>query len=134
MWFELSLVDRGLVHAESFVLALRHQLSKRPPFGRMAVAAGMMTSDQLLRVLKRQVETQQPIGETAIQMGFMDNGQLAEVLLKQSNEAGTLLEALIDLGLVDQETAFRERRRFLSEAADVSGTYLSPRDLEPLPR
>ena len=134
MWFELNLVDRGLVNTEAFVLALRHQLSKRPPFGRMAVAADMMTSDQLLRVLKRQVETQQPIGETALQMGFIDKGQLAELLLKQSKEAGTVLESLIDLGLLDEETAFRERRRYLSEAADVSGTYLSPRDLEPLPR
>ena len=131
MWFELSLVERGIVSSDDFVMALRQQLVARPPFGRIAISEGYLTVPQLFDVLKRQAETQEPVGEAAAALGYLTISQLAEILMKQSALAGTLSESLLATGVVDEPTLARERRRFLSENMDVSGVYLSARDREP---
>ena len=130
MWFELSLVDRCVISAEDFILGLKHQLKKRPPFGRMAIAEGLLTVPQLFDVLKRQADSQEPVGEAAISLGYITPSQLADVLMKQSLRSGSLTDALIEVGVLDEATVALERRRFLSENIDISGVYVSTRDRE----
>ena len=131
MWFEINLVERGVITADDFIFGLKHQLGKRPPFGRMAIEAGYLTIAQLFEVLKRQADAHEPIGEAAIALGFITPSQLAELLMKQSSTGGTLAESLIEVGILDEATVNRERRRFLSETVVVSGVYVSARDPNP---
>ena len=132
MWFELSLIERGVISSDDFVMALRQQLVSRPPFGRIAIAEGYLTVPQLFDVLKRQADTQEPVGEAAVALGYITVSQLAEILMKQSAMAGTLSDLLLETGVIDGPTLMRERRRFLSENMDVSGVYVSARDREPV--
>ena len=132
MWFELGLVERGVISADDFVLALRQQLVQRPPFGRIAIAEGYLTVPQLFDVLTRQADTQEPVGEAAVALGYITISQLAEILMKQSAMAGSLSDSLLATGVVDDGTLSRERRRFLSENMDISGVYMSAREREPV--
>lgn len=131
MWFENKLAECGLISGDDVISGLKHQLGKRPPFGRTAIEPGFLTKAQLFEVLERQAEAQKWIGEAAISLGFIAPRQRAELWEKQSSIGGTLAESLIEAGILDEATMARQRRRYLSDTVVVSGIYVSARDSIP---
>lgn len=126
MWFEISLVRRGLIEAEDLVAGLEMQLRSRPPIGRLAIERGKLSISQLFDVLKKSAGTNEPLGKTAIDLGFITKQDLADLLLLQGDRTLTLSDALVAVGAIDQSVIESEKVRFRRESTDSSDVSFIP--------
>jgi hypothetical protein len=128
MWFELNLIQKGLVTVEQMLAAVKRQQTGRIPLGRLAIEHGEMTMAQVFEVLEEQADNPKSFGQLAIAMNFLDEDELGHLLLIQSMQEQPLGDILVEMGCLSREQLEFEssslRRTLTSrfETCDVEAT------------
>lgn len=109
------LIARGVIDAETAVLALDEQRRRTTPIGRMALLKGYLTMKQVFQVLHIQTDTGLRFGEQAIALGYLNETQLLELLTEQRQNKPGVGEILFELGLARKGDLQKSRREFVRE-------------------
>ncbi len=115
MWFELSLVKKGLIEATEFVAALDRHFDSRPVIGQLALEKQLLTIGQIFEILNVQASENESFGEIAAELGYLTRKDLAELLILQNDRSVSLRDCLVAMEAIDKETLDRELAKFRRE-------------------
>lgn len=109
------LVDQEVITAEQFVDAIREQLTRKPPIGRLALREKKLSIKQLFDVLTEQSNSALPFGEIAVQRQMIARPALAELLFLQSQLAPDVGSILVEQGILTAAELTRHQRDYQSQ-------------------
>jgi hypothetical protein len=112
MWFELYLLQEGLVGLSDLLEAVKLQQLRRTPLGQLALRARKMSMAQVLAVLRVQADTTKSFGSIAMEMGFLAEQDLALLLMRQTDQTPRTCDILVEMGKITRECLDKERRNF----------------------
>ena len=109
------LVDQGAITATQLVDAIRDQLDRKPPIGRLALRQKRLSIKQLFEVMTEQSQSALPFGEIAVQRDFIARPALAELLFLQTQMAPDLGSILVDQGVLTASELANHQRNYQAQ-------------------
>lgn len=132
--FGKYLVEKGVIGADDYQMAIKKQLDVRVKLGTIAVAEGLLTEEQVETLNKLQMQFDKRFGDLAVEKEYLTQEQVELLLKKQGNPYMQFLEVLLEQGRVNvsqmdaQLSAFQKEKGF----SDADMTALKNDDFDAL--
>ena len=128
MHFGIYLVQKNVIDADQFVMALKQQLDEVVPLGQLAMRLGILTMRDVFAIMRSQSDIPPyRFGEMAVNMEAMSSDQLAHLLMQQADSKRPLSEILVDQEVLskhevmEEMSAFRRNRERSGPAGTSAG-------------
>ena len=128
MWFACYLYEEGIITGDQFAQAVREQLSRRLPLGRLAIELGKLSLSEVMKILRVQAdELEKSFGQIARELSYLTKEQLDLLLLAQEQQATPIGDIMLELGFIDRIQLVRETQNFRRAQTGMPNNKRVPR-------